>query len=125
MFLESPQFEALRKAKPTRAPSPTQPGQLPAPTPTAVQPTPYPEVSKAVQQWRQIKPRMGSLLLEALNKVWYQGGTLTRQEETWLRGLYQDFPFGASTFDVWLKQILRQIQEKAAIEEGALLAPTR
>jgi len=50
--------------------------------------------------------------LSALNNVWYQGGTLTSQEDVQLKQLFQQYPLGQTDYNVWLKQTLRQFYEK-------------
>ena len=116
----------LPPAQPTGAPQPTPvmrptqtsiiPIRWPTPTPWAA-PTVAPTArarSRDEQQWQMVRPSLDSTLLSALAKVW-GGGSLDPTAEKRLRGIYQEFPFGAPTFEIWLRQTLRQIQENAAV----------
>ena len=91
-------------------------GPIPMPTPT-----PFP---KYFQQWRQIRPELDSILLNALDKVWNKGGELTEIEERRLRSLSEKYPFEQTNFNTWLNQTLRQIFENVAIDEARVREAT-
>jgi hypothetical protein len=59
--------------------------------------------------WENVRT---SANLSALDKVWYQGGTMTAQEDAQLKQLFQQYPLGQTDYNVWLKQTLRQFYEK-------------
>uniref|UniRef100_A0A6M3K442 Large polyvalent protein associated domain-containing protein n=1 Tax=viral metagenome TaxID=1070528 RepID=A0A6M3K442_9ZZZZ len=90
-------------SKPTPAPV----SQPVAPQPTATQPTPVPE--SIIKQWGEISSMGGTPFLQATNKVWFNGGTLTPQEDKLLRDIFNKYPLGQSNFDIWLKQSLRYL----------------
>ncbi len=73
-------------------------------------------MSKAnhVEQWSQIGSVINYDGLLALDRVWNQEGTLTPQEETYLKTIHDQLQFGQPNFQIWVKQTLRQIQENAA-----------
>jgi hypothetical protein len=52
------------------------------------------------------------VIVKALNKVWFQGGTLTPDEEKKLKALYEKYPMGQTSFTAWYKQGLRQLLDK-------------
>ena len=66
----------------------------------------------AFGNWDQITAEGGSKALQALERVWYQGGTLTSDEETLLKELHDSYPFGQPDFKIWLELTLRQVFEK-------------
>jgi hypothetical protein len=55
---------------------------------------------------------LSSKILKALNNVWYQGKTLTPDDETILKELFSKYPLGQTNFKVWYKQTLRQAWDK-------------
>ena len=65
-------------------------------------------------RWAAVSERLTSADLRALMRVW-EGGKLTPAEETRLRAVHADFPFGQDNFNTWLRRTLRQIQMNAAL----------
>ena len=68
----------------------------------------------AEARWAAVSESLSSADLRALMRVW-EGGKLTDSEETRLKAVHADFPFGQDNFNTWLKQTLRQIQTNAAV----------
>ena len=68
------------------------------------------------QQWNNIRIAGGNAALQAFNKVWYQGGIISSQEEIILKKLYQQYPMGESNFNNWMRRTTRQVFEKSVDE---------
>jgi len=75
------------------------------------------------EKWMALRSGMSAWQLSLLDKVWYRGEKLERAEENELRKLFERYPFGATNFNIWLRQTLRQIHENAAFE-GAQAGPS-
>jgi len=74
-----------------------------------------PQTAVPKDRWRTVRGELDSSLLGALNKVWFQNGNLTDEEKRRLQTVHGRNSFGQDNFDIWLKQMLRQEQEKAAL----------
>lgn len=73
---------------------------------------------EGVSTWQNIRADLGSSLLQALDRLWYQGGSLTQAETTQLQKIHSKYPLGQTNFNAWVKQTLRQIHENAAVKAG-------
>ena len=71
-----------------------------------------------LEMWDAIKKTGGHQALRAFNKVWYEGGKLTPDEDTLRRDIFSQYPLGAENFKAWLKQITRQLFERWVKEQG-------
>jgi hypothetical protein len=86
-----------------------KPQQQPTPTST-------PQATPSAGRWQGVRPLLDTQLLEKLHKLW-QGpkgplkpGDLNPIEERRLRFIYEQFPYGQSSFSGWVKETLRQAQ---------------
>ncbi len=69
--------------------------------------------------WNNIASEGGKNALVALNKVWYNGGSFTPEEDTLIRNLFNKYPMGQTNFNTWYKQTLRQVFENL-VNEGKI-----
>ncbi len=95
--------------------TPTKAPAAPAPTQTMPQPTQSTPLGASGKQWAEISSVGGLPFLQATNKVWFSGGTLTPDEDRLLRSIFQKYPLGQSDYDVWLKQRLRQLYMQSTL----------
>lgn len=63
------------------------------------------------QTWDNIKKDLGSSLLKALNRLWYENGSLTPDEITKLQQIHRSYPLGYSDFNEWVRSGLKQFRE--------------
>lgn len=114
------------------APVPVAPGTKPKPTwdkvtglmdnaPPDTLRGPIPEVRQQIgvihlPELLAITREGGLPAWKAFDKVWYQGGTLTPEEERVLMSLFQKYPLGQSNFKTWYKQTVRQLWQRTSEE---------
>jgi hypothetical protein len=67
-----------------------------------------------VDRWEQVSAQLSGSDLRTLNSFWREGGEILPEQETKLRAIHEQFPFGQPNYQTWLKQTLRQIQTNAA-----------
>ena len=63
--------------------------------------------------WGNIRKDLGSSLLKALNRLWYEGGSLTQDEITKLQKIHWDYPLGYKDFNAWVNTGLRTFYENS------------
>jgi len=71
-------------------------------------------IHSAQENWELVSSLMSKGDLLALQKTW-NGEGISRQERESLMAIYEQESLGATTFNEWLKQRLRQIQQNAAV----------
>jgi len=49
--------------------------------------------------------------IDGLTRIW-DGEPLTSTQQTYLEGIFEQFPLGQTNFNIWLKQTLRQRFER-------------
>ena len=69
-------------------------------------------------KWQSVKPSLTLEMLHSLARLWFQGEKLTPEMETELKKVHKERSFGQPNFNIWSKQILRQIFENSIIKGG-------
>ena len=64
--------------------------------------------------WDMLSKEIGTDGLLALSNFWYNGIQVGKEDYNFLTKVYQKYPLGAPTFNIWFKQRLRQVQANAA-----------
>ena len=62
----------------------------------------------ATEEWEGFLREINSDVLNSLRKVWFRKEPLTIEEQDELKVLYSKYPMDAPSFEVWMKQRLRQ-----------------
>jgi hypothetical protein len=65
--------------------------------------------------WSLVRAELDSGLLKSLARLWYGNEVLGPLEESKLRAIHQRHQLGQPDFRAWVKQTLRQLQEKDAV----------
>jgi hypothetical protein len=65
--------------------------------------------------WPLVRAELDSGLLKSLARLWYGNEVLGPLEESKLRAIHQRHQLGQPDFRAWVKQTLRQLQEKDAV----------